>query len=154
MPESDFAVGNGEDIMINIMDSILKIILAVFLGLIVGLEREKSHKPAGLRTHILVTLGSTVITIVSLTFVTDSARLASTIITGIGFVGAGTIIASGKNIIGLTTAANLLVMSAIGIAIGVGEYALAIITGFVVLLVLVFGKAEKEEKVNNQERKN
>lgn len=131
--------------MISLIENIIKLILAVILGLLIGFEREKSHKPAGLRTHILVALGSTLITIVSISFVADPARITAAIITGIGFLGAGTIIAAGRNVIGLTTAASLWVMAAIGIAVGVGDFVLAIISALIVLFVLVFGKVERKK---------
>ena len=131
--------------MINISENIFKLGLAVALGLLIGFEREKSHKPAGIRTYILVSLGCTLVTIVSYEFFPeDPARITSGILTGIGFLGAGTIIAARKNIVGLTTAAGLWVMSIIGIAIGVGAYALAVITSIMVFLILIFGKIDRE----------
>ncbi|MEA2038195.1 MAG: MgtC/SapB family protein [Nanoarchaeota archaeon] len=131
-----------------IYEYILKLLLAVILGGVVGLEREKYHKPAGLRTHMLVAVGSALLTIVALSnFVDDSARIISGIVTGIGFIGAGTIIAQGaKGIHGLTTAATLWAISAIGICVGVGMYALALSVTGVIVLVLFLGKLEKSAK--------
>ena len=132
--------------MIDLIEGIVKILLALVLGLLVGYERQKSHKPAGLRTHILVSVGSALVTIVSAYyFPDDPARITAGILTGIGFLGAGTIIASGKNIIGLTTAASLWVMAIVGIAVGVGEFPLAIFTSVIVLLVLMSGRIEKKK---------
>ena len=145
--------------MVGIIIDIIKIALAIALGLLIGYEREKSHKPAGLRTHILVSVGSALITIVSLNyFPNDPARITSAVVTGMGFLGAGTIIAAGKNVIGLTTAASLWVMSIIGIAVGVGEFPLAILTSIIVLAILFIGRIERKEetakvKKGNQKKK-
>jgi len=124
----------------------IKIALSVFLGLMIGFERELKHKPAGLRTHVLVCLGATLVTIVSMDyFSADSARIAAGIITGIGFLGAGAIIGSGSNVHGLTTAASLWTMATVGMGIGVGAYSLSIIVALIILLVLIFGKFEKDK---------
>ncbi len=145
--------------MVGLINDIIKIALAIALGLLIGYEREKSHKPAGLRTHILVSVGSTLITIVSLNyFPDDPARITSAVITGMGFLGAGTIIAAGKNVIGLTTAASLWVMSIIGISVGVGEFTLATLTSVIVLIILFIGRIERKEetakvKTENQKKK-
>ncbi|MGZ9587320.1 MgtC/SapB family protein [Paenibacillus marinisediminis] len=132
----------------------LRLLLAMLLGGLVGLEREQANHPAGLRTHILVCLGSALIMLLSIygfsQFVSegnvrvDPARLATAVITGIGFLGAGTIIFTGKSIAGLTTAASLWVVAAIGLAVGAGFYYAAIITTILVLVNLfVFSKLEK-----------
>lgn len=127
-----------------IYEQTLKLLLTVVLGGLVGWERERSHKPAGLRTHILVCVGAALITIVSISyFVEDYARMIAGIVTGIGFIGAGTIIAQGtKGIHGLTTAASLWVVAAIGICVGIGWHILAIITTALIILVLFLGKLE------------
>ena len=128
------------------IEQIIKLVIALILGGIVGFEREKSHKPAGLRTHILVCLGAVLATIVSVDyFGADPARIAAAIMTGIGFIGAGAIIASGRDIHGLTTAASIWVVATIGIAIGVGYYVLAAIAAVFVLMVLLIGKVEKKK---------
>lgn len=121
----------------------LRLVLACILGGIVGWEREKIHKPAGLKTHTLVALGSALLTLISMyafsTFLTlnkDPARIAANIVTGIGFLGAGTIIREGSSVRGLTTAASIWVVSAIGMAVAAGMYALALITTFLVFLTL------------------
>ena len=104
-----------------------RLVLAAFLGGIVGLERELSAKPAGLRTHVLVSVASCLVTLVSiLEFPEDPARLLAQIIPGIGFIGAGSIIASGEKVTGITTATGIFVTSAIGIAVGTGNYVIAI----------------------------
>ena len=114
-----------------------RLIVSLVLAGIIGYQREKhSEKVAGLRTHILVSLGSTLITLTSIYAFSgsnvDHSRIAAGIVTGIGFLGAGTIIRSvdksGTVIIGLTTAASLWVTAAIGMAIGVGFYFAAVIT--------------------------
>jgi putative Mg2+ transporter-C (MgtC) family protein len=121
---------------LNVGEQIFRLILAVFLGMIVGLEREKAHKPAGLRTHMLVSLGSCLFMIVSLEFSFDPARIAAGVVTGVGFIGAGTIIAERDKIVGVTTAASLWVTSAIGLSVGAGNYVLASIASLLALLIL------------------
>lgn len=127
-----------------IYEQTLKLILAVVLGGLIGWERERSHKPAGLRTHMLVCIGSALITIVSINYFTeDYARIIAGIITGIGFIGAGTIIAQGnKGIHGLTTAASLWAVAAIGITAGIGWYALSSIAAVLIMLILFIAKLE------------
>ncbi|HLC65304.1 MAG TPA: MgtC/SapB family protein [Candidatus Nanoarchaeia archaeon] len=127
------------------LDEVIKLGIALLLGAIVGFERERTHKPAGLRTHMLVCLGATLATIISISyFPQDNARIVASLMTGIGFLCAGTIIAQGKDVHGLTTAASVWVVATIGIAVGVGYYTLASISALVVLLVLLFGKFEKK----------
>jgi len=116
---------------------IIQLILAIILGGLIGVEREKSNKPAGIRTHMLVALGACLFTISSINLGTDTSRIAAGIVTGIGFIGAGTIISSGKNIRGITTAASLWTTSAVGLLIGMEEYFLAINATFFVLIILL-----------------
>jgi len=124
----------------------LKLIMAAFLGGIIGLERESLNKSAGFRTHTLVCLGSCLIMITSIEMYThigqgiasDPARLAAQVVSGIGFLGAGTIMRSGHGIKGLTTAASLWVVAGIGLAVGAGSYASSIITTVIVMLVLIY----------------
>lgn len=129
-----------------IYEQVLKLLLAVVLSGLIGWERERSHKPAGLRTHMLVCIGAALITVVSIGyFVEDYARIIAALITGIGFIGAGAIIAQGtKGIHGLTTAASLWVVAAIGICVGIGWYVLAVITTVLIMLVLLLGGIKKE----------
>jgi putative Mg2+ transporter-C (MgtC) family protein len=122
--------------------------LAAVLGSIIGLEREFREREAGLRTHLLVSLGSALFTIVSAfgfhdvlghdprVAVLDPSRIAAQIVSGIGFLGAGAIIRQGFSIRGLTTAATLWVVAAIGMACGAGLYSIAIMTTFIALLAL------------------
>lgn len=111
------------------LEPITRLILGFVLSGVVGLEREVSLKPAGLRTHLLVGLGSTLLTILSLEAFheADPSRVAASIIVGIGFLGAGTILKTKDKVIGLTTAATLWIVASIGVATGAGFYLLAII---------------------------
>lgn len=131
--------------MINDFDIIFRLLLSILLGGLVGWEREKEEKPAGLRTHILVSLGSTLIMIVSAygflgKYQADPGRIAAQVITGIGFIGAGTILRTGSTIKGLTTAASIWTVSGIGLAIGIGFYLPAIFTTLLVVATLIFAR--------------
>ena len=123
------------------LDLLLKLGLAVLLGGVIGLEREISGKPAGLRTNILICVGAALLTDVSIRIVGgpgggDPSRLAAQIITGIGFIGAGTIMHASGTITGLTSAATIWVVCAIGITVGAGFFLEAVGAGLVVALVL------------------
>jgi len=120
---------------------VLRLLLAVALGGLIGIEREAHRRPAGLRTHILVSLGAALFTVVSQSYTgpgSDPARIASQIVSGIGFLGAGTIIRQGSIIRGLTTAASLWTTAAIGMAAGAGGMLiyLAIVTSIIVFFTL------------------
>jgi putative Mg2+ transporter-C (MgtC) family protein len=130
-------------------DALGRLALAAALGSIIGLEREFREREAGLRTHLLVSLGSALFTIVSafgfhdvlthdpqVVVRLDPSRIAAQIVSGIGFLGAGAIIRQGLSIRGLTTAATLWVVAAIGMAAGAGFYSVAIITTAVALVAL------------------
>ncbi|MCX5734120.1 MAG: MgtC/SapB family protein [candidate division NC10 bacterium] len=132
------------------MDAIIRLLLAILLGGAIGLERESRGRPAGLRTHILVCLGATIIMITSthmgeLTQLlsptsriqVDPGRIAAGIVTGIGFLGAGAIIRIGDLVRGLTTAGCIWFVAALGITIGQGLYALAIVSTVLALAVLL-----------------
>ena len=124
--------------------TIAQLLLAVVLGILVGTEREMVHKPAGLRTHALVSLGACLFTIISIDyFDVDPARIAAGIVTGIGFIGAGSIIAEKGHVHGVTTAASLWCVAAIGLAVGVGAYVLAVVSSALVFGILWLRKAEK-----------
>lgn len=122
--------------------------LAVLLGGVIGLEREASDKPAGLRTNILICAGSTLMMILSIRVahdyavtVADPGRIAQGVITGIGFLGAGTILHSRGGVTGLTTAATTWALAGIGLAVGAGFYGLATAATLLILVVLwVMGK--------------
>ncbi|MDP2938998.1 MAG: MgtC/SapB family protein [Candidatus Omnitrophota bacterium] len=132
--------------MVTFPQVIIRLILAGILSSLIGIERELKHRGAGLRTHILVCLGSTLIMLTSLYVfdiyknitTIDPSRIAAGIVTGIGFLCAGTIIRYGEAVKGLTTAASLWVVSAIGMAIGCGFYSAAVVVAIIVLVVLIF----------------
>ncbi|GAS84014.1 MULTISPECIES: MgtC/SapB family protein [Paenibacillus] len=143
----------GDPWFIDEWHILLRLLLAMLLGGLVGLERERSNHAAGLRTHILVCLGSALIMMLSvygfkdfaneLNVRIDPARLATAVITGVGFLGAGTILFTGKSITGLTTAASIWVVAAIGLAAGAGFFFASIVSTVLVLLNLwVFNKLE------------
>ena len=127
---------------------LLRLALAAALGAAIGLERELREREAGLRTHLLVSLGSALFTIVSAygfhAFLAsgasvvraDPTRIAAQIVTGIGFLGAGAIIRQGLSVRGLTTAATLWVVAAIGLAAGAGYYSAAVVATVLVLVTL------------------
>jgi putative Mg2+ transporter-C (MgtC) family protein len=122
----------------------LKLAVALGLGGLVGLERQLDRKPAGLRTHMLVSIGACLFTIVSIEgFGMDPARVAAGIVTGIGFLGAGAIMSSGHHVRGITTAATLWVTAAIGLAVGTGMYITAMVTSILVFAVLRMWKLEE-----------
>lgn len=123
------------------LESIIKIILAFGLSAIVGLEREVSLKPAGIRTHSLVGLGSSLLTILSIEAFpgSDPARIAAAVTVGVGFIGAGTILKTEEKIIGLTTAATLWITASIGVTVGAGFYVLAIVATALTYLSLKLG---------------
>src|SRR5688500_13019848 len=120
---------------------IQRLLLSAGLGAVLGLEREWRQKYAGLRTNILIALGSTLFTVMSIDLSTapggDPTRVAAQIVTGIGFLGAGALLRPGSGIRGLTTAAMIWVNAAIGVAVGGGEYRLAVIATAVTLAVLI-----------------
>lgn len=122
------------------MDTILftlQIILAGALGGIIGWQREHMGRAAGIRTYAIVTVGSAFFTLLSRSaFGADSARIASQILVGIGFIGAGTILHHGEKVEGLTTAAGLWTVTAIGMAIGVGWYGQALVATLLIWLIL------------------
>ncbi len=138
--------------MPNIYHIILRLFLSALLASLVGIERESVNRPAGLRTHILVCVGSCLIMLSGLYLFfhfksstnIDPARLAAQVISGIGFLGAGTIIKEGTTVKGLTTAASLWTVAGIGIAIGCGFYIGAIIATILVLIALIaFSKIQR-----------
>ena len=120
----------------------VRLLLAVVLGGIIGMERGMKNRPAGLRTYMLVTLGACVVMVTNQyiyqVFDTgDPVRLGAQVVSGIGFLGAGTIIVTGRNKIrGLTTAAGLWATATVGLAIGIGFYEVALLAGLLVFLVL------------------
>ena len=130
----------------SVYEIIFKLTLACILGGLIGLERESLNRPAGLRTYTLVCVGSTLAMIVSLDMYfeyyksvnADPGRIAAQVVSGIGFLGAGTIMREGATVRGLTTAAGLWVVACIGLAVGAGLYAPAIATTILILFILIY----------------
>jgi putative Mg2+ transporter-C (MgtC) family protein len=123
------------------LDLLGSLLLAAVLGATIGLEREITGKEAGLRTMMLICIGSALLTELSVSMATgslsDATRISAAIVSGIGFLGAGVIITDRGRVRGLTTAATIWVVAAIGIACGAGQYVEAIGTTVLVLVVLV-----------------
>lgn len=118
-------------------NEIYLILVSIFIGLIIGIEREYFNKSAGLRTFILVSFGSCVFTILSIKIgLSNPDRLAANIITGIGFLGAGVIFKEDNKIAGVTTATTIWATSSLGMAVGSGHIYLAILGAFMVMLTL------------------
>ncbi len=132
--------------MIAESEMLIRVFLSLLLGGIIGFERELDNEPAGIRTHMLVCLGATLFTVISISIATtsaDSTRIAAGIVSGIGFLGAGAIFRGQDRIKGLTTAADLWVLAAIGMAVGVGYYLMAIVASIFLFIVLFFKKIIK-----------
>lgn len=152
-------------------DVILRLFLAVLIGGMVGYEREFKHRPAGFRTHMLVCIGAAITSMIQVEMIneiinfvtidgnmsnilkTDYGRLGAQVISGIGFLGAGTIIHEKGSIKGLTTAASLWVVACVGLAIGLGYYTLSIFSGISVVLVLLSMK-KLEDKIIGRSKNN
>lgn len=137
--------------MISNFEILIRLGLACLLGGLIGMERERNKHPAGLRTHILVCVGATLVMLSNLFIFdkfrgltnVDPARLGAQVISGIGFLGAGTIIKEGLSIRGLTTAASLWAVACLGIAVGTGFYSGAILTtSFVLIILIIFSRFE------------
>jgi putative Mg2+ transporter-C (MgtC) family protein len=139
---------------------LLRLLLSLALGGFIGYERERNNHAAGLRTHILVCLGSCLVMMLSMygfsAFVDepnvriDPARLAAQVITGIGFLGAGTIVMTGRGISGLTTAASVWVVMAIGLSVGAGFYFPAVVGSLMVLFTLWGLNVVEKRYLNNR----
>lgn len=134
-----------------------QIVLAVGLGLFIGLEREYKGKAAGMRTYALVCLGATLFTILSVEgfgqfagAIQDPARVAAQVVMGIGFLGAGLIFMQGGSVHGLTTAAGLWAVAAVGMAVGVRMYEIAIFSA-VLILVILWMLRKVEEKIRKHD---
>ena len=146
----------------------VRILSAIALGFVLGFEREITNKYAGLRTHILVCLGACIFTVISIygfpmfsgdvpnyhpNGIRDTARVAAQVVTGIGFIGAGTVLRNGPTVFGLTTAATLWMAASIGMACGSGMYGVATLATFASVLVLTLIRVF-ERKVLNCSSKN
>ncbi|MDP4132662.1 MAG: MgtC/SapB family protein [Bacillota bacterium] len=143
--------------IMDILIAAMKLVLAVVLSGLIGLEREHKHRPAGFKTHILVCVGATLTMMISLYMrekgiETDGSRLGAQVISGIGFLGAGTIIREGANVRGLTTAATLWAVACIGLAVGIGYYIGAIFASLIIFAVLkilgIIGSKLNEQSAN------
>jgi putative Mg2+ transporter-C (MgtC) family protein len=144
-----------QDLGLQHGESMLRLCLAASLGALIGLERETSGKPAGFRTNLLICLGAALITELSYAvalepgsttaFRSDPGRIAAQIVTGVGFLGAGTIMQARGAVTGLTTAATLWVVAAIGMAVGAGAYVTALLTtGIVVFALFLLFRVEEQ----------
>lgn len=143
-----FLTSSAASVSLGATDIFLRFLCAMAVGMVIGTEREYSNRPAGMRTHILVALGACGVMITSqLIFfqyhvygaTPDPARLPAQVITGVGFLGAGTILREGTNVKGLTTAASLWAVACLGVAAGGGYYAVAAIgTVFIFITLTVF----------------
>lgn len=138
--------------MLRMFDVILRIILSCALGGLIGMERESVNRPAGLRTHILVCMGSTLVMLTGIFMFNqyssfsdlDPTRLGAQVVSGIGFLGAGTILREGLTVKGLTTAASIWGVACIGLAVGSGFYLGSIVATVLVFIILFFfSKFEK-----------
>lgn len=122
------------------IEMVLRLLLAAALGASIGYQRERAAKPAGLRTHILICTGAALFTIASLYgfgAIADPARVAAGIVAGIGFLGAGAIIRRGEGVVeGLTTAATIWMVAAVGLAAGAGLYLVSAVATIIALIIL------------------
>jgi len=142
------------------LEVVLRLVLAAVLGGFIGFEREHTNRPAGFRTHILVCVGSALVMITSEFAFSrysgsadvDLTRLGAQVISGIGFLGAGTIIRDGINVRGLTTAASLWAVACVGIAVGIGFYTGAVAATILVFITLM--SLKKTEALISRRKKN
>ena len=135
----------------NMLDITLRLLLAIALGGIIGLEREASQKPAGLRTHILISVSAAMMMVLSQLMLagketagSDMLRVAAAVITGMGFIGAGTIIQSQGMVHGLTTASTLWTVAGLGLVVGAGYYLVAVLFSVLVIATLVLFRRVEE----------
>ena len=152
------------------LNYMLRIFIAVIFGFCIGLERELTNKYAGLRTHILVCLGACVFTLISIygfptfapgdnviidhaTGVRDTSRVAAQIVTGIGFIGAGTVLRNGPIVLGLTTAATLWIAASIGMACGAGMFEIAFAGTLLSILTLVMVRVFERKVLPNSTKR-
>ncbi|MBI1935038.1 MgtC/SapB family protein [Candidatus Woesearchaeota archaeon] len=129
--------------MTEYSEVLIRLIFAALAGGLIGLEREVVHKPAGVRTHMLVCVGSALFVLVTLESLPhEAARIIAGVATGIGFLGAGTIFKAKDEVHGLTTAASVWAVSAVGLAIGFGYYLMTLTAVVLVLIILQLNKFE------------
>lgn len=135
--------------ILTLADIVFRLFVVVFIGAVIGIDREIKSRPAGMRTHVLVGVGAALIAIIEQETIgcvielgmsgvinVSAGRITSTVVSGVGFLGAGTIVMSDRKITGLTTAASLWCMACIGLAAGYGFAGLALAAGIIVLVVL------------------
>ncbi len=141
----------------TILEAALRLTLASLFGAIIGWEREVSRKPAGLRTNMMVSLGAATFTLASISVTpegmqaADPTRIVTGIATGIGFLGAGAILRADGTVHGMTTAAGIWVMGAVGVACGIGDYYVAGISTLAALIILfVLGRVEDRYAVKSK----
>jgi putative Mg2+ transporter-C (MgtC) family protein len=130
----------------------LQLLLAALLSIVIGWERERKHREAGLRTHMLIGMGACLFTALSLNGFPggDPARVAAQIVSGMGFLGAGAILKEGANIQGLTTAASMWVTAAVGMAVASGAWFLAICASLLIWFILVVVQRLKPETIRER----
>ena len=139
-------------------DIAIRLIVATAIGAIIGIERELHGISAGMRTHALVCLGATMFTLVSIQISiidsrVDIARVAAGVVTGVGFLGAGAIFFDKKGAHGFTTAANIWVMAALGMMIGIGEIVISALGGALIFALLVLGKILEVKVIKKREKR-
>ena len=125
----------------NQWEMVIRLVIAAFLGAVIGYERARAKKPAGIRTHLLVCMGAALFTVISIWGFAGSAdpsRIAAGVVVGVGFLGAGTILRQERGVAGLTTAATIWAVAAIGVAIGTGLYIAGAVAAVIVPLALRF----------------
>ncbi len=146
------------DIAVTLPEIIARLALSIVIASVIGFDREHKNRPAGIKTHVLVCVGACIIALIqkkigfdALQIATaqpkmagvvraDEARLIAQVVSGIGFLGAGTILVQHRTILGLTTAASLWAVAGIGLALGMGDYAIGVVGAIAVIIVLVFSK--------------
>lgn len=140
-------------ISMNDIEMVIRLVASVILGALIGYERERSRKPAGLRTHIFVCMGACLFTMASFFLIPsdvsgnyDVTRIASGIVAGISFIGAGSIIALRGDVKGLTTASSLWVVAAIGLILGLGNYLLPSVATLISYIILRLDELKKRKK--------
>jgi putative Mg2+ transporter-C (MgtC) family protein len=125
----------------NQWEMVIRLVIAAFLGAVIGYERARAKKPAGIRTHLLVCMGAALFTVISIWGFSgnaDPSRIAAGVVVGVGFLGAGTILRQERGVAGLTTAATIWAVAAIGVAIGTGLYIAGAVAAGIVPLALRF----------------
>jgi len=123
------------------LEMVIRILIAAFLGAVIGYERARAKKPAGIRTHLMVCMGAALFTVISIWGFSengDPSRVAAGVVVGVGFLGAGTILRQERGVAGLTTAATIWAVAAIGVAMGAGLYVVGAVTAAIVPLALRF----------------